>query len=64
MEWCGRNEVGSHLPDQLRVRFGPEVAVRGGLDGVEVLDGVFDQVCGAVVRVLNLKCGRSEGEEG
>lgn len=29
------------------MRFGPEVAVRGGLDGVEVLDGVFDQVCGA-----------------
>lgn len=44
----GRDEVGSHLPDELRVRFGPEVAVHGGLDGVEVLDGVFDQVCRGV----------------
>lgn len=35
---------GFYLADEFGVRFRAEVAVHGGLDCIEVLDGVFEEV--------------------
>ena len=42
----GRYGEGIHFLDEHFLRFGALVAVDGGLDFVEVLDYVFETVCG------------------
>lgn len=38
--------------------------MHGGLDGVKVLDGVFEEVCGGLARVVRRKREREKGLRG